>query len=497
MSTKESFLYPSILRSFSQEVSLFDIEELSQPEQDLHFAMRCNGFFMARGGQWIFDPNITKSFDGEFRGTRISFFGPNAFAETSNFFSGKDPGRDRFIHAFDQQPFTSVIRKYRQVDEDLAARIAFVFGGIVRYLITRNSQSDKLADKMVGAVKFASRMTMLGEVQSAEAIAAAMAMYVISGGSMEEDKQFSGRVYHMAEAVKEDQIVTLETKDLGLSQVRRLRTFLGMIQAGQQHPFPSISEYEMAFDGFPTVGAEFHFNPDAAKEHPNFWQRLALLNMSQYRRGSYVQLSRNDRDVIEVRMNPSIYPITIANWKHYRLLLPELNQAFFTLTLNRATKDFIWNNEEDKDLLNKLRALGMISYAGLFVDVPHTEKPEEVGFGTIYLGQTVKIDAGEYKFTGNWGGGEGQYGQLGVYTGFGDNLPILAYYLSMALANPDILQSTHRDFWFRIKTLKDALALTPSQRRYISEEIQNRIESDKRLNQAFESGNRILELLNP
>lgn len=269
------------------------------------------------------------------------------------------------------------------------------------------------------------------------------------------------------------------------------------MQAKESANFPDTKEYEEALEGFPTVGAEFHFSKDAPSKLPNFWQRLAILNMSQYQRDSYVQLSRNDRNVIEVRMNPSIYPITVANWNHLRLLLPELNQTFFTITFNRKNEgNFSWENTDDKALLDKLRTLGMLSYAAMFENVPASKKTEEINFGSIYLGQTVRILNGEYKSSGHWGEGEGKHGQMGIYAGFGDNLPYLAYYPSMVLANPDILESIPRDL-FSVKTLNDALAVTSNDRKKAFIALQSRIAADERLNKAFKAGNKIIELLNP
>ncbi len=482
-------LYSLAVRSIRPDVQLFDDEHLSTSERNLHFAMRCNGYFMLINGQWIFDPNVVKPFSEEFKGQQVSFFGPNS---SGKFFSSfEQVSYERFIRAFDQQLLTSAIAKYRDVDEDLAARIAFIFGGIVRYLTPQT-------DELVNAVGFAARMSLLGEGRSGAAIVSAIAMYIISGGSLEQDNHFVGQVYHMAEAIGKDPVNPLETEDLGLSQVVRLKTFVEGISTEEGKPLTDIVQYKGAFDRFPTVGAEFHFDLDVSKKHPDFWQRLAILNMSQYQRGSYVQLSRNDRDVIEVRMNPAIYPITIANWNHMKLLLPDLNQAFFTITLNRkiASGNFIWTNNKDEVLLNNLLAIGMLTYAGVFDDVPHATKAEEIDFGAIYLGQTVKINNGEYVFSGNWEGvKEKQYGQLGIYAGFGDILPHLAYYLSMVLTNPDILQSVDRGILSRIGTLDDALTLKPTHRQSIFRAIQRSIEGDGNLRRAFESGDKILELL--
>lgn len=474
---------------------LNSVETLAQGERDFHFAMKCNGYFLSRKGNWWFDPKAIESLVEEFRSQQASFFGPNP---PDSFFSVGQ--RDqlnpvRLIAAFKQQAVTDVIGKYREVNEDQAVRIAFLLGSIVRHFTAKFLNPQDGTAKIPKAVKFAANMTKLGERRSSDAIVSAVAMYIISGGSLAENNIFTGWVYHMVDAIREDPIVPLETSDLGLSQVARLRTFLDKIQAKEQRPFPDIGQYKVAFDGFPTVGAEFHFSRNAPTEYPNFWQRLAILNMSQYQRGSYIPLCRNDRDVIEVRMNPSIYPVAIANWNHIRLILPELNQTFFTVTINRTREDFNWKSREDKNLLNYLRALGLLCYAGIFENIPQTEGREEINFGQVYLGQTVKMRSGEYEFSGNWSGGEGQEGQLAIYAGYGDIFPHLAYYLSMALANPDILESVS-EFLLKIRTLRGALDEAPVDRSAVFRAIQNRVQADARLCKAFEAGTRIVELLN-
>lgn len=490
MSRPES-LYARGSDKVGPDTQLFNGEHLSEYEKAFYFAMRCNGYFRVKNGRWRFDSGLMVPFHNEFEGQRVSFFGPGL---NDTFFTNIGVDIPRLQYAFRQPPVLDAIRKYRQLDEDQAARLAFLLGGLIRHATFDSLSLPEIAK----SVNFAARMAMLGEKRSADAIVSAMAMYIISGGSLEEDKTFERYVYHMAEAVAEDPIKPQETPDLGLSQVVRLRAFWDKIQGTSPRLFPNITEDRIAFDGFPTVGAEFHFPPDAPTRYPNFWQRLAILNMSQYQRGSYIQLSRNDREVIEVRMNPSWYPITIANWNHLRLLLPELNQAFFTITINRRGENFNWRkNFYDTELLGKLQRVGMLCYAALFENVPRAEEPEEINFGSVYLGQTVKLEEGAYKFTGNWGGGIGHHGQFGMYAGFGDNLPHLAYYLSMVLANPDTVRDEYLRLLFGTNTLKDALNVPSEERRQFFGKVDRQIEADWRLRTAAKAGRRIIELLNP
>lgn len=466
------------------------LPDSSKRSSDLNFAMGCNGYFLNKSGQWVYNPFAVGPISGEFKATRVSFFGPGTWGK---FFSGANTGYNRFSSAFGQRSVIDVLEKNRmEVDNSHARRIAFLLGGLVRHM---------RADEASKAVEFVASGIRLGYNESRETIANALAMYVISGGSLDKNRYFFRNVYHMAEAVRRDPVIPLETADLGLSQVSRLRGFFDYSQ-GKESRLPDISQCLKFLEGFPTVGAEFHFSPDILNDqerHPNLWQRLAILNMSQYQRDSYIQLSKNDRGVIEVRMNPSIYPVAIANWNHIRLIFPELNNAFFTITINRDTKedDFNWASNKDRPLINKLRSLGMLIYAGLAESIPPTEKREEIDFGSIYLGQTVKLRKGKYLSSGYWSKGGWGHGQLGIYSGFGNSFPYLAYRLSMAVKNPDVLSHDPNNLLSTAESLQGALAVGSAKRRGFFEAMQTRILIDRELSKAVAGGNQIMELLNP
>lgn len=485
-------LYSLAVREFRQQSTLVAVgESMSTTDQDFHFGMRCNGYFLLENGDWAHNRNSTTHFVREFTGQNVTFFGPNPY---DKFFSGENiaAGFTAIARSFDRQPVIDTIGKYREIDENLAARIAFIFGGVARHFTAHEYSPDEIAD----TVEYVARMTALGERRSGDAIASAMAMYAMSGGPLQLDRQFTGATYHMADAIKDDPIRPSSTIELGLSQTARLKAYDRNIKRKEWQPFPDISQHLEVFAEFPTVGAEFHFPINAPQLYPNFWHRVATLNMSQYQRGSYVQFSRNDRNVIELRMNPSIYPVTVANWNYMKKVFPELEHTFFTITLNRTSGgDFAWSNSRDKDLLASLRALGMLGYAAMFKDIPRRERAEEIDFGAVYLGQTVKMSNGTYDFSGNWSGGEGQYGQFGIYAGYGDNLPYLAYYLSMALTNPNVFGRVSSDYLRRVRTLQDALRIDRVLRGQIHGEIQNHITILPKLNQADRVGKEVFALL--
>ncbi len=477
-------------------------DNLTRHNRHVDFALQCNGYYMYPSKWWLgidwgFNGTVPTSLSYEFKGQNVSCFGPQP---QSPFYKPQEVRVDRLASAFNSERVVAVMDKFRSIDTEQAARIAFILGGLVRHLSSNYTQIRMNEEGINRAVAFTAEMTQLGHHKSADAIASAIAMYVISGGSTKEDRDFKGAVFKMAEAIEEDPIRPNSTELLGLSQVARLKYFLNAVYHQPNTPLPSIEEPLKVFAGFPTVGAEFHLPMSMVGNNPDLLKKIALLNMSQYQRGSYIQLSRNDRDVFEVRMNPSVYPVTTANWVYMRLLVSELDRTYFTTTLNRPVTegDFYWKNDHDKALLTTLRTLAMLTYAGRYTDRPVRGARAEIDFGTVYVGQTVRMVNGEYQFTGNWGGGpEGEYGQLGVYAGWRDNFPDLAYFLSMGLAEPDVLRSIKRSpVLSSVRSLKDALNVAPGDIAKVFEDIQRNIAVHRRLGPIDQAGDEIITLLN-
>lgn len=197
-------LFSSLLRRFKSE-------HLPQREQDFRFAMQSNGYFLRKNGEWRFSSDAVKPFLEEFKGEQVSFFGPE---RDYIFFSGYNTGQalqQQFMQALEQESVTDVIRKYREVDEKQAARIAYLFGVIVRHKAFQILYTHGDVDEIVSAVKFAAQKTMLGGPESGDAIASAISMYIISGGSLAQDNNFTRHIYQMSEAVREDPIKPLST----------------------------------------------------------------------------------------------------------------------------------------------------------------------------------------------------------------------------------------------------------------------------------------------
>lgn len=468
-------------------------EGLSPEQKNVHFAMHCNGFAM-RNGTWEYDNTVRGEFIPLFKGQDTAFFGPNA---QSQFYYGSANKADHFHEAFKQDQVIKAIEKYRDGDDDEAARIAYILGGIIRHYSSRNISSPYLT---IGDVRYVADMTRLGVKGSGDAVASAMAMYVLSNKAYQKDRKFNGEVYHMAEAIAEDPTDVKITVDMGVSQVDRLHSFLAKKSRIKNiaHPTEEISDYMKFLDILPTVGAEFHFLPEAFEQDDNFWQKLAILNMSQYQRGSYIQMSRNDYGVIEVRMNPSVYPVTIANWQHMIEVLPELKQAYFTATVNRKGRDgdFSWEDERDKALLEAVRGIGLVSYVAKFESVEDAQRAQ-IGFGSVYLGQTVRLNEGQYDFTGHWSDNEKSFGQFSVYAGYGNNMYDLMYYLSMVMAKPDILSPFDKERLCGVQTLEDALSLDHDEVTEILGTIQDSVQNDPELDLVTEASNEIIATLKP
>ena len=201
--------------------------------------------------------------------------------------------------------------------------------------------------------------------------------------------------------------------------------------------------------------------------------------------------------VIEVRMNPSVLPVTIANWMHIKKILPELSNTYYTLTLNRQEQnDFSWEDPNDVALLPKLKGLGLMAYAATMKNVFEEESSGDFSFGEMYLGQTVRKIDDEYDYTGLWGGNQGKHGQLAIYSGFGDNFPLLAYYLAMSATQPEILDR-YSDLLSNLNRPSDALAQSRITRRKIFSYLHNRIASDTNLSRLKDAFDTIVTTLKP
>ncbi len=455
---------------------------------NIDFSMGANGFFRDGDG-WRFNPDALRNTKLQFDAQQVSFFGPSDAEKP--FFMSELTSPGQFAITFRKPGIAETIEKYRRIDAPLAHRTAYLLGGIIRQLTVDGIHSRDIQD----AVEFASRVAKLGEGKSGDAITSAISLYLISGGSTRPDKDFNGWVYRMSEAIRDDQIIPRDTHELGLSQVARLRGFKDRLQGDEPSEMPDLRHELELFDEFPTVGAEFHIplkDPDRAR---SFWKRLALLNMSQYQRESHIQMSRTDKGVVEVRMNPSVYPVTIANWEHIKSILPEIQGSFYWITLNRrhAGADFNWGNADDANQIRKLRDLGLLTYAATHDSTPGMESNGEIDFGEIYLGQTVRVKDGGYDFSGQWNGKQGKNGQLSIYAGFGNNLPHLAYYLSMAMVNPEVVSRT--PLLGNNRPLTQAVDLASHEKESLFSRIHREIEKDPRLSMATRTGRDIVRTL--
>lgn len=396
--------------------------------------------------------------------------------------------------ALNQSPVLNVIGQYREIDEGEAGRISFLLGGIVRSLANKGIDAEGIAR----AVAFTANMIKLSKGGSGEAIAAAIAMYIFSDGPITKDLIFKGHIYHMGEAITEDPISPWETADLGISQAARLLGFVRKMQNGQGQEkaiIAAMRTYQEALTAdLPTIGAEFHI-PYADDMNGTFWQRAAILNMSQYQSGSHIPFSRMEEGLIEIRMNPSIYPVSTATWNLMRLLLPELNSSYFTITINRRDRDF---SKGEENMIMFLHALGNLSYAAFFRGVPSVTTPQQVNFGDRYLGQTVRVTNGDFILTGNWGSKRGQEGQLNICSGFGDLFPQMAFYLSMGLVEPVLLKSHGLgDKIRKAESLSNALKFKEEDIRNIFETLNRLIVGNRRMSSTVKHGQRIIEELRP
>lgn len=461
--------------------------DLSHQEKDAtqnsayRLLLASNAITRDQEGRYSMQPLQLAALGRDFSATKIAFSGPGGEPE---FFTSNAPSVDTYIRTLGQKSIIETIARIKKKDIDQAARISFLLGGVVRHFCGTMS-SDDIAQR----VKYEADMIALGEPKSYEAIATASAMLLMSDTKIPQSSWFPEDVQSMSHAIAIDPIVPRATMDLGLSQATRLQIYFR--SRTEEAPEPSnIEQYRDSVKDLPTVGAEFHLSEHTLQS--GFWERVALLNMSQYQRDSSIQFSRTDRDVIEIRMNPSVAPVAVADYNHMTLLVPEIRNAYFTTTLNKDSDYFSWKDPETNTLLKNIHALGLLGYASFFENVPSSANAE-IPLGEIYLGQTVKCQDGEYSFTGYWNGGQGEKGQIGVYSGHGSTFPFFSYYLSMALANPRVFEKIGDISG--IDTMEKAFSVSPDSRKWTFQQISNFVMEDATLRKAHEAGTKIVDVL--
>lgn len=351
-------------------------------------------------------------------------------------------------------------------DSITQSRVGFILTGLVGH------SSFYWMDSSVGIerVKYAVDLIASGGVKSAEAIAVAAASYIHSGGVIGDVRLLSDTAI-MARAIEADPIRAQETPDLGLSQAFRLNYFRDPLDQSRpyekriQTPFsrrglmrnfqnqrpqrlerwdPALEEWERINQlepNLPTIGGEFHFAPDFRDgnvppifvQNTTLLRRLAILNMSQYQRGSSIPFSRMDGRVPEVRMNPSTFPVASAIWGMMTILVPELNRNYFNISVGDRSGMYL--REVDMDLAKRMHSLGSLLYAANYKTVPATENRGGVYFGDYWFSQTVQINAGKFKLGGDYD----KRGQLNFFLGYGRMFEELSLYLSMVAVEPRLL----------------------------------------------------------
>ncbi len=337
-------------------------------------------------------------------------------------------------------------------------------------------------------------MTKLGNVRSGEAIAKSMVPYIACGGTFEDEEQLKRDVYFMGETIEEDRVAPRHINDLGISQTARLWQFLNKSSGSHSYGFPDFaeyfgSEYFSVFDGFPTIGAEFHsIPPNSPSGSLRILRRLVPLNMSQYQRGSFIPFSRIDKGVLEIRMNPSLYPFTVANWNLMRQTVPDVNNQYFTVCIGKE-EDFERASHVNT-IIPPLISLGNIIYSLFFTTAPEDAFEGEYKFGEHYIGQTVRLKKGSYSLDGT----APDNGQLNLYVGFGESFPYHVYYLSMAVAEPELLTVVQSEVGGGLSPVA-AVRLNDKTRRHIVRTMNDYIMRSPRLAKAAEYDLKIIDSL--
>ena len=335
---------------------------------------------------------------------------------------------------------SDLVKTVGKTDLTAARRINYLIEGVSYELAMKDLArgTQDLIPKiefMVSSAKIASLSP-----KSSEAATAALAKYILLEGQITESKGFQEDLGQMAEAVSKDPITPLFTADLGISQGLRLKAFIRNKQGLQaDQKADEVSSLSAKLSGLPTLGGEFHFTPVDALDpahpiEPSLLRRMIFANMSQYQPGSFVPFAGKDMRVPELRMNPSNYAVSTANWEMLSHLFPELNTSYFTVTLGKTGNGEF--DTSDAYLLGRLRGLASLVYAANFTGVSPEAHAGTSNFGDAWMGQTVTLEDGKFQLKGD---ARVSRGQANIFAGAGRTYPDMAYYLSMGMNRRDML----------------------------------------------------------
>ena len=383
-------------------------------------------------------------------------------------------------------------------------------------------------------------------------------------------KTLEKAVYDMSESIMHDPVTTVSIEELGLSQAHRLYRFLN---SSGKRPCVSLDELK----GLPVIGAEFHLRKEAVGIH----EKLLTLNMAQYQNGCPIPLSEEEAGLagveedilVEVRMNPSYYPITVANWELMRKIIP-IDDSYFFMSITPPPKNtrqikqlqslaniiyadryetiekdplsllsnfvqkhvydvfkavlifgplfggmslFYYVDDLARNFLgaNASQAIALISALGFGVSIPFFlfskriqdgleklgvyEEYGEIDLGEYYLGQTTRLEDGEWhsaavlrKLNGKIPlyNNRGRDYQLNLYSGFGDIFPKQAYYISMGYLDNKIFEIVEREAGN--VTINEAVKMPKKEIANVLNKINNYIIASKKLAEVTRSGQRII-----
>ena len=354
------------------------------------------------------------------------------------------------------------------------------------------------------------------------------------------DSSLEEEVYSMSDSIMHDPIKPKRTPDLGFSQAYRLHRFLDESQTIDKRDLVNYLN-ELDELGLPVIGTEFHLPRN--EEVERLEEKLFILNMSQYQNGSLIPLSRREGNLVEIRMNPSYFPVTMANWELMRRLVP-IDKTSFFLSMTPIPE----NNrqlEDMKSLANiiyasqyeiciernytrlKKRVVGVgatggggaaavvsaavvsaavvsaavvSAAAGIAVGAAVAVAVDSPFLGEHYLGLTQILTNGEYRLTdisrkinGRIPENKQREYQLNLYSGFGKVFPEQAYYLSMAYLAPEIL-GTVRDKAGKVD-IRKASKMNPKEIKDVLTTINAQILENDKARRATEIGQKTRKLI--
>jgi hypothetical protein len=144
-----------------------------------------------------------------------------------------------------------------------------------------------------------------------------------------------------------------------------------------------------------------------------------------------------------------------------------------------------YNSIDDSAIISPAIALSRVAFASKYhlpqeLNYPENNlKGDVINLGDAYYDQTFRVNKGRFYSGQNQTDDVTSGGRLSIFSGYGESIKILNYYLANYMANPRL--NDRLAILQRVHSLADAKLLTTTDRRRIFDTIQQFISKDTQL----------------